>query len=94
MTIPLVIFGSALLTSLLDRFPALVYAGAGLLVYIAVEVFFADVAAHEYLEPYEAFEPLVAIVAVVLFLAVAWSQARRTGRTNEPSKTSARPEKG
>ena len=94
MTIPLVVFGSALLTSLLDRFPALVYAGAGLLVYISVEMFFADVAAHEYLKPYETLEPLVAIVAVALFLAVAWIQTRRTGRTNKPSKTSERPEKG
>src|ERR671916_2697802 len=32
-TIPLVIYGAALLTSLLDRFPILVYLGAGLLVY-------------------------------------------------------------
>src|SRR5215204_359374 len=45
-TIPLVIFGAALLTSLLDRFPILVYAGAGLLVYIAVEMFFKDKFAH------------------------------------------------
>jgi hypothetical protein len=28
-TIPLVVFGAALLTSLLDRFPVLIYAGAG-----------------------------------------------------------------
>ncbi len=94
LTIPLVIFGSALLTCLLDRFPALVYAGAGLLVYIAVEMFFADAAAHEYLEPYETLEPLVAVIAVALFLTVAWSQTRRAGRTNESSKTSERPENG
>ncbi len=91
---PLVVFGSALLTSLLDRFPALVYAGSGLLVYIAVEMFFADAAAHEYLEPYETLEPLVAIVAVALFLAVAGNQTRRMGRTNKSSKTSKRPAKG
>ena len=79
MTIPLVVFGSALLTSLLDRLPILVYAGAGLLVYIAVEMFFADVAAHEYLEPYESIEPLIAAVAVAAFLAITWVWARRTG---------------
>jgi predicted tellurium resistance membrane protein TerC len=45
--IPLVIFGSALLTSLLDRLPILVYAGVGLLVYIAVEMFFEDTALHD-----------------------------------------------
>ena len=48
-TIPLVIFGAALLTSLLDRFPILVYAGAGLLIYLAVEMLFADKLPHPYL---------------------------------------------
>jgi YjbE family integral membrane protein len=80
LTIPLVIFGSALLTSLLDRFPILVYAGAGLLVYIAVEMLFADPALHEYLEPYESFEWPIAITAAVVFAAIAWAWARRKGK--------------
>ncbi len=80
-TIPLVIFGAALLTSLLDRFPILIYAGAGLLVYIAVEMFFQDKFAHEYLEPYEHFELPIAAVAVVAFIAVAWLWKRRAERT-------------
>src|SRR5918999_3738926 len=77
-TIPLVIFGAALLTSLLDRFPILIYAGAGLLVYIAVEMFFQDKFAHEYLEPYEHFELPVALGAAAAFIAVAWLWKRRT----------------
>ena len=76
LTIPLVIFGAALLTSLLDRFPVLIYAGAGLLVYIAVEMFFGDVALHEYLEPYESFEWLVGIAATAVFLAIVWLWTR------------------
>ncbi|HZC18341.1 MAG TPA: TerC family protein, partial [Rubrobacteraceae bacterium] len=70
-TIPLVIFGSTLLAFLLERFPLLVYTGAGLLVYIAVEMFFEDVALQEYLEPYVGIEWLVNAVAVSVFLAVA-----------------------
>jgi len=76
-TIPLVVFGAALLTSLLDRFPILVYAGAGLLVYIAVEMFFQDAVLHEYLEPYESIEWLIAIGAAAVFTLVAWLWARR-----------------
>ena len=76
LTIPLVIFGAALLTSLLDRFPVLIYAGAGLLVYIAVEMFFGDVFLHEYLEPYESFEWLVGIAATAVFLAIVWLWTR------------------
>lgn len=76
-TIPLVIFGAALLTSLLDRFPLLVYAGAALLVYIAVEMFFADHAVHDYIEPLVPFELYIALAAAIVFAAVAWLWKRR-----------------
>jgi YjbE family integral membrane protein len=79
-TVPLVIFGAALLTSLLDRFPVLVYVGAGLLVYLAVEMLFGDVFLHEYLEPYESLELLVALNAAVVFLAAAWLWTRRKAK--------------
>jgi len=80
-TIPLVIFGAALLTSLLDRFPILIYAGAGLLVYIAVEMFFKDKFAHEYLKPYEHLELPMAAAAAAIFIAVAWLWKRRAEST-------------
>ena len=83
MTIPLVIFGSALLSFLLDRLPVLIYAGAGLLVYIAVEMVFADVALREYLEPYASIEWLVATTTMVVFLAAAWVWARRARKTEQ-----------
>jgi YjbE family integral membrane protein len=76
-TIPLVIFGAALLTSLLDRFPILIYAGAALLVYIAVEMFFADRVLHHYLEPYASIEWLIALGAALIFAAIAWLWKRR-----------------
>jgi YjbE family integral membrane protein len=82
-TIPLVIFGAALLAFLLDRFPILVYAGSALLVYISVEMFFDDVALHEYLEPYASVEWLVAVIAMAVFLAVAWLWTRRTRKTGQ-----------
>lgn len=82
MTIPLVIFGSALLTSLIDRFPVIVYAGAGLLVYISVEMLFQDVALGGYLEPYASVEWLIALTGAAVFLAVAWMWAKRRGSTS------------
>jgi YjbE family integral membrane protein len=78
-TIPLVIFGAALLTSLLDRFPILVYAGAGLLVYLAVEMLFADKVLHPYLEHYESIEWIIGIVAAGIFTLLAWLWSRRSG---------------
>lgn len=76
-TIPLVIFGAALLTSLLNRFPILVYAGAGLLIYLAVEMVFADKVLHPYLEHFESIEWVIGLVAAGVFMAVAWLWARR-----------------
>jgi YjbE family integral membrane protein len=74
-TIPLVVFGAALLTSLLDRFPILIYAGAGLLVYLAVEMFFGDAFLVEYIVPFVCMEWLVVVVAVAFFVDIAWELA-------------------
>ena len=78
-TIPLVVYGSVLLTSLLDRFPMLVYGGAGLLVYIAVEMFFKDIALYDYLEPLVSIEWLIKLGTAAVFVVVAWLWSRRTG---------------
>jgi YjbE family integral membrane protein len=80
-TIPLVVFGAALLTSLLDRFPILVYAGAALLIYIAVEMFFADEVLHHYLEPFVSIEWVIGLSAAAIFTAIAWLWKRRSEST-------------
>jgi YjbE family integral membrane protein len=77
-TIPLVVFGAALLTSLLDRFPILVYAGAALLIYIAVEMFFADEVLHHYLEPFVSIEWILGLGAAAIFTAIAWLWKRHS----------------
>jgi YjbE family integral membrane protein len=77
-TIPLVIFGAALLTSLLNRFPFLVYLGAGLLIYLAVEMVFADKVTHPYLKHYHSIEWIIGLGAAVIFMLVAWLWARRS----------------
>ena len=82
-TIPLVIFGAALLTSLLDRFPILVYAGAALLIYIAVEMFFADEVLHHYLEPFVSFEWIIGLSAAAIFTAIAWLWKKRSESTEQ-----------
>src|SRR5918997_7112924 len=77
-TVPLVVFGAALLTSLLDRFPFLVYLGAGLLIYLAVEMVFADKLTHPYLKHYHSIEWIIGISAAVIFMLLAWLWARRS----------------
>jgi YjbE family integral membrane protein len=80
-TIPLVIFGAALLTSLLTRFPILVYAGAGLLVYLAVEMLFQDKVLHHYLEPFQSIEWIIGLIAALIFVAIAWLWDQRSSPT-------------
>ena len=80
-TIPLVIFGAALLAYVLNRFPILVYAGAGLLVYLAVEMLFADKVLHPYLEHYQSIEWIIGLVAAAIFVVVAWLWAQRKERS-------------
>src|SRR5215210_4402461 len=91
-TIPLVIFGAALLAFLLDRFPILIYVGSALLVYIAVEMFFEDIALQEYLEPYASVESIVAVIAAVLFFAVAWLWTHRAGKAARTEEEADKPE--
>ncbi len=71
-TIPLVIFGSAMLSYLLDRFPIFVYGGAALLVYVAVEMIFEDKILHGYLKALDNYETLIAIGCALLFILVSW----------------------
>jgi YjbE family integral membrane protein len=81
MTIPLVIFGAALLTNLLNRFPILVYAGAGLLVYLAVEMLFQDKVLHPYLEHFQSIEWIIGVLAAAIFIAIAWLWNQRSSPT-------------
>ncbi len=80
-TIQLVVFGATLLTSLLARFPFLVYLGAGLLVYLAIEMFFSDVFLHDYLEPLASIEWIIGVTAALVFTGIAWLWSRRSSRT-------------
>jgi YjbE family integral membrane protein len=81
MTIPLVIFGAALLTNLLNRFPILFYAGAGLLVYLAVEMLFQDKVLHPYLEHFQSIEWIIGVLAAAIFIAIAWLWTKRSSPT-------------
>jgi predicted tellurium resistance membrane protein TerC len=80
LTIPLIIWGSTLLSSLMDRFGWLVYVGSGILIYVAVEMFFKDRIIKDYLgEAIHGYEWLIGLTLTGLFVAFAyfWMQRRR-----------------
>lgn len=79
LTIPLIIFGSTILSAVMDRLPWLAYAGAGLLAFVAVELFFADRFVHDLVgEGVTALERPIALAFAVLFVAVAWFYTHRS----------------
>ena len=49
LSIPLIVFGSAVIMKLIDRFPVIVYVGAGLIAYTAGEMIDSDQAVQPYL---------------------------------------------
>lgn len=88
ISIPMIIAGAALIMSLLSRFPALVWAGAALLGWVAGEMFVSDVKIHDIFG--EAFahnmEYPVAAAGALLVLAIGWTIARmRKGQHAESS---------
>lgn len=87
LTIPLVIWGSTLLTTLLDRFSWLVYVGAGILAYVASEMIledrlverFASDLAHSFKTPVE-----LAVAVLFVIVILLWERlfSRSRGRSS------------
>lgn len=76
VSIPIVIFGASILSALLNRFPILVYIGAGLIAYTAAEMMVSDARACFYLEPY-ALMIKILVTAGVLGTGY-WAKKKRT----------------
>ncbi|MCX7781275.1 MAG: TerC family protein [Negativicutes bacterium] len=80
-SIPLVVFGAQLLMKLMDRFPVIIYIGAGVLGYAAAEMILGDRAVGPWLSGYAAF---VEIGLVVLVIAVGYFARLRASRAKDP----------
>ncbi len=81
LTIPIIIFGATILSDLMSRFPVFVYAGAALLVYVAVELMFADKlgVVQSVAEATEGYHRITAFAAAAIFTAIALFVNRRRG---------------
>ena len=82
LTIPLIIWGSTILSALMDRFSWLVYVGSGILIYVAVEMFFKDRIIKDYAgEAVHGIEWLIALTFTALFIGAALLWERRSNRS-------------
>ena len=78
-SIPLIIAGSAILMAMIDRFPILVWAGAGLLGWVAGEIIIKDAWVASYLgsELVHRYEYWAASAGVVFVIVLGWLLVRR-----------------
>ncbi|MDP9424891.1 MAG: TerC family protein [Actinomycetota bacterium] len=82
LTIPIIVYGATILSNLMNRFPIIVYAGAALLVYVAVELMFDDKLgiAQSVAEATEGYHRIIALAAAAIFTAIAIYFNRRTAK--------------
>jgi len=71
ITMPLILFGSAMLVKLMERFPSFVVIGAGLLGYVAGDMAVGDPAVRTYVDTHMHFLELLAPIVGALFVIVA-----------------------
>ena len=78
LSIPLIIAGASLITGLIQRFPIFIWAGAGLLGWIAGEMIAKDPALHDFGMPHGTMAHYVAaVIGAGLVIVVGWWLKRR-----------------
>ena len=82
ISMPLVIFGSALILKILNRLPVLIWAGGALLGYIAGEVIVTDPAVTSWIEEYEWLHYAGPIIAAAATVAVGLAITRLRAQRN------------
>ena len=95
ITMPLILFGSAMLMKLMERFPIFVTIGAGLLGWVAGEMAIGDIAVKDYVEIHAHFLDVVAPLVGALMVIIAGKMlARRKGEEGASSEAPALPSAG
>lgn len=86
ITIPLIIYGARILSSLMDRLPWLIYLGSGILIFVAYEMFVGDPIIHGILEGSFLVnqERLIAIFLALVFIAFGYYRVRQTRNAPTP----------
>jgi len=83
ITMPLILFGSALLMRLMERFPVFVTIGAGVLGYVAGDMAVGDLAVKDYVELHAHYLDWLAPIVGALFVVIAGKLLAR--RKSQPA---------
>ena len=89
ITMPLILFGSAMLVKLMERFPSFVVIGAGLLGYVAGDMAVGDPAVKTYIDTHVHFLELLAPIVGALFVVIAGKLLARhkTAQATAPDRS-------
>jgi YjbE family integral membrane protein len=87
ITIPLILFGSAMIMKLMDRFPIFILIGAGLLGYVAGDMAVSDPAVKDYVEAHAAYLEYVAPIVGALFVVILGKFIERRHKARAAAKT-------
>jgi YjbE family integral membrane protein len=80
LSVPLIVLGSALIMKIMDRFPIVVYIGAGLIAWTAGEMIDSDAAVQPYLPGIFHGTYWLPLAITVVVIGYCWWRNRRTGR--------------
>ena len=80
ITMPLILFGSAVLMKLMERFPMLITIGSGLLGYVAGDMAVGDLAVKDYVETHAHSLDVIAPIVGALFVVIAGKMISRRKR--------------
>jgi YjbE family integral membrane protein len=87
ISIPIVVWGSTLVLKLVDRFPVIMYLGAGVLAYTAGHMIVSEPLLDDIYDPNLAGRLATYAVLIVGVLAAGWWSSRRAGARAEASAT-------
>jgi len=85
ITMPLIIFGSAMLMKLMERFPVLVTAGAGVLGYVAGDMAVGDIAIKDQIEAHWHYLDTLAPIVGAAFVIIAGKLLARRKEAAAPA---------
>ena len=92
ISIPIIMGGASILLQIIDRFPVIVWIGAAMIIYVGVELIFADPVVHDHgpASRTKTMERLMAITIAIVVTSIAWY--RRTHRgPSDPTDTTPEP---
>ncbi len=91
ISIPIVVFGSTLILKIMNRFPIIIYIGAGILGYVAGEMLVGDKAVAGFMHSHQSLHSIVPIALAIIVVATGYILKHRgqkeEGAEQHPSVT-------